>query len=69
MRLFTKAAMHIFNSIRCMFFLDLLQEVWVQEDYELLREKLTRSSDLYPYAHYFDNGIIGSGTCIFSKVT
>ena len=45
-----------------------LQEVWVHEDYEQLREKLTRSPDLYPYAHYFDNGIIGSGTCLFSKV-
>lgn len=51
-----------------MLFLDSLQEVWVQEDYELLRDKLTRSPDLYPYTHYFDNGIIGSGTCIFSKV-
>ena len=45
-----------------------LQEVWVHEDYETLKNKLCSSHDLYPYAHYFDNGIIGSGTCILSKV-
>lgn len=45
-----------------------LQEVWVNEDYEELKKKLTKSPDLYPFSHYFDNGIIGSGTCIFSKV-
>ena len=46
----------------------MIQEVWVNEDYEELKKKLTRCPDLYPYTHYFDNGIIGSGTCIFSKV-
>ena len=41
----------------------------MNEDYEELKKKLTKSPDLYPFSHYFDNGIIGSGTCIFSKVS
>ena len=45
-----------------------LQEVWVNKDYNDLKTTLTTSADLYPYSHYIDNGIIGSGTCIFSKV-
>jgi len=45
-----------------------LQEVWCNDDFEELKQKLTKSPELYPYCHYFDNGIIGSGTCIFSKV-
>lgn len=45
-----------------------LQEVWLNKDYDEFKTKLTRSSEMYPYSHYFDNGIIGSGTCIFSKV-
>ena len=44
-----------------------LQEVWCREHYEVLKEKLCNSKDLYPYSHYFSNGVIGSGTCIFSK--
>ena len=44
-----------------------LQEVWCREHYEVLKSKLCNSKELYPYSHYFSNGIIGSGTCIFSK--
>ncbi len=42
----------------------LLQEVWCNEDYDLL-ESLAKP--VYPHCHYFDQGIIGSGTCIFTK--
>ena len=54
-----------------------LQEVWCQSDFETLKAKLCTSQGQYgdgtdfnvpyPYAHYFSNGIIGSGTCILSK--
>ena len=44
-----------------------LQEVWCTEDYETLKAKLCNSQDLYPYCHFFSNGVIGSGTCILSK--
>ena len=44
-----------------------LQEVWCREDYETLRAKLCNSKELYPYSHFFSNGVIGSGTCILSK--
>ncbi len=43
----------------------LLQEVWVAEDYETIRALV---ADAFPFSHFFDNGIIGSGTCIFSRV-
>ena len=43
----------------------LLQEVWVEEDYETIRALV---SDTFPHSHFFDNGIIGSGTCVFSRV-
>ena len=43
----------------------LLQEVWVEEDYETIK---TLVSDTFPHSHFFDNGIIGSGTCVFSRV-
>ena len=44
-----------------------LQEVWCREHFEVLKAKLCCSKDLYPYSHYFNHGVIGSGTCIFSK--
>ncbi len=42
----------------------LLQEVWCDEDFDLL-VSYTRS--VLPFSHYFDQGIIGSGTCILTK--
>ena len=47
-----------------------LQEVWTRGDYDTLKASLCPTEnepDPYPYTHYFNNGIIGSGTCIFSK--
>ncbi|KAM6185987.1 sphingomyelin phosphodiesterase 2 [Rhynchocyon petersi] len=46
------------------FDLALLEEVWSEQDFESLRQKLLST---YPAAHYFRSGIIGSGLCIFSK--
>lgn len=46
------------------FDLALLQEVWSEQDFQYLRQKL---SPTYPAAHYFRSGIIGSGLCVFSK--
>ena len=42
----------------------LLQEVWCDEDFELIRAMIAH---VYPHCHFFDQGIIGSGTCIFTK--
>ena len=42
----------------------LLEEVWTNEDFELLK---MLCSNVYPFSHFFDHGIIGSGTCIFTK--
>ena len=42
----------------------LLEEVWCHEDFELLQ---MLCSNVYPFSHFFDHGIIGSGTCIFTK--
>ncbi|XP_023324923.1 putative neutral sphingomyelinase [Eurytemora carolleeae] len=42
----------------------LLQELWVPSDYTSLR---SFTKDVLPYQHFFDNGIIGSGTCVLSK--
>ena len=41
-----------------------LQEVWCTQDYQTIRH-LARQT--LPYQHFFDHGIIGSGTCILSK--
>lgn len=41
----------------------LFQEVWCEEDFEHLQRALRPR---YPYSHYFDQGVIGSGTCIVS---
>ncbi|XP_010224954.1 PREDICTED: LOW QUALITY PROTEIN: sphingomyelin phosphodiesterase 2 [Tinamus guttatus] len=46
------------------FDLVLLQEVWSEQDYGLLREKL---GSCCPFSHYFRSGVIGSGLCVFSK--
>jgi sphingomyelin phosphodiesterase 2 len=43
----------------------LLQEVWTHEDFERIRNAVV---DALPHAHFFDNGIIGSGTCVFTRV-
>ena len=40
-------------------------QVWLQVDFEEIHECI---ESVFPYSHFFDNGIIGSGTCIFSKV-
>ena len=42
----------------------LLEEVWTHEDFETLKRLC---SNVYPFSHFFDHGIIGSGTCIFTK--
>lgn len=41
-----------------------LQEVWCQEDFQRIRSV---ASEALPFSHFFDNGIIGSGTCVLSK--
>ncbi|XP_026367446.1 sphingomyelin phosphodiesterase 2 [Ursus americanus] len=46
------------------FDLALLEEVWSEQDFQYLRQKL---SPTYPAAHYFRSGVIGSGLCVFSK--
>uniref|UniRef100_A0A8C7AKU0 sphingomyelin phosphodiesterase n=1 Tax=Neovison vison TaxID=452646 RepID=A0A8C7AKU0_NEOVI len=46
------------------FDLALLEEVWSEQDFQHLRQKLLPT---YPAAHYFRSGIIGSGLCVFSK--
>ena len=42
-----------------------VQEVWKHENYHTIRSLV---SGVLPFSHYFDNGIIGTGTCIFAKV-
>ncbi|XP_071673977.1 sphingomyelin phosphodiesterase 2 isoform X2 [Patagioenas fasciata] len=46
------------------FDLVLLQEVWSEQDYSDLKEKLR---GCYPFSHYFHSGVIGSGLCVFSR--
>uniref|UniRef100_A0A8C9DV06 Sphingomyelin phosphodiesterase 2 n=1 Tax=Prolemur simus TaxID=1328070 RepID=A0A8C9DV06_PROSS len=46
------------------FDLVLLEEVWCEQDFQYLRQKLSLT---YPAAHYFRSGVIGSGLCVFSK--
>ncbi|KAM8790289.1 sphingomyelin phosphodiesterase 2 [Rhynchonycteris naso] len=48
------------------FDLALLEEVWSEQDFQYLRQRLLPT---YPAAHYFRSGIIGSGLCVFSKHT
>ena len=42
-----------------------LQEVWNEEDYLTVKAAV---AEVFPHSHFFDNGIIGSGTCIFTRV-
>ncbi|ELU04661.1 hypothetical protein CAPTEDRAFT_173602 [Capitella teleta] len=42
----------------------LLQEIWLQSDYEKLCSLVMT---VLPHAHYFHSGMVGSGLCIFSK--
>ncbi|XP_057611987.1 sphingomyelin phosphodiesterase 2 [Chionomys nivalis] len=46
------------------FDLALLEEVWSEQDFQYLRQKLSLT---YPDAHYFRSGLIGSGLCVFSR--
>ena len=39
------------------------QEIWDEEDYEFLKEKLSKQ---YPYSSYFQSGLVGAGTVIFT---
>uniref|UniRef100_A0A8D8WG82 sphingomyelin phosphodiesterase n=1 Tax=Cacopsylla melanoneura TaxID=428564 RepID=A0A8D8WG82_9HEMI len=41
-----------------------LQEVWKNEDFELIKSIVF---EVLPYSHYFYSGVIGSGICIFSR--
>ncbi len=41
-----------------------LQEVWMGEDFQTIRDAVRGA---LPYSHFFDNGIIGSGTCVFTR--
>lgn len=42
-----------------------LQEVWKRPNFQTIKSLVASK---LPYSHYFDNGIIGTGTAIFSKV-
>lgn len=42
----------------------LLQEVWKVGNFQTIKSLV---SAVLPFSHYFDNGIIGTGTCIFSN--
>jgi hypothetical protein len=39
--------------------------VWKHENFNTIRSLV---ANVLPFSHYFDNGIIGTGTCIFAKV-
>ncbi|CAH0560466.1 unnamed protein product [Brassicogethes aeneus] len=41
-----------------------LQEVWSQDDFELIKEKCL---GVLPYSHYFYSGVVGSGVCFLSR--
>ena len=41
-----------------------LQEVWVEEDFQLIVQKCHQ---VLPFSHYFLSGVIGSGVCILSR--
>lgn len=42
-----------------------LQEVWSKNDYQMIAHRVQLT---LPFSHYFDNGILGTGLCLFSKV-
>lgn len=41
-----------------------LQEVWSKQDFLNIKKNIENS---YPYSHYFESGLVGSGCCVFSK--
>jgi len=41
-----------------------MQELWLDEDFNEMNDRI---KSVFAYSHFFDSGIIGSGTCIFSK--
>lgn len=41
-----------------------LQEVWVEDDFKLIAQKVVGN---LPHSHYFHSGVIGGGICVFSK--
>nr|XP_018898926.1 PREDICTED: putative neutral sphingomyelinase [Bemisia tabaci]XP_018898927.1 PREDICTED: putative neutral sphingomyelinase [Bemisia tabaci]XP_018898928.1 PREDICTED: putative neutral sphingomyelinase [Bemisia tabaci]XP_018898929.1 PREDICTED: putative neutral sphingomyelinase [Bemisia tabaci] len=41
-----------------------LQEVWVEDDFQLIKEE---TQNILPYSQYFYSGFVGSGVCIFSR--
>ncbi|XP_076311464.1 neutral sphingomyelinase isoform X2 [Tachypleus tridentatus] len=41
-----------------------LQEVWSQDDYQMISKKV---SEVLPYSFYFHSGVVGSGVCILSR--
>ncbi|XP_042896381.1 putative neutral sphingomyelinase [Parasteatoda tepidariorum] len=41
-----------------------LQEIWSQDDYQMICKK---SADVLPFSYYFHSGVLGSGVCILSK--
>jgi len=42
-----------------------LQEIWKRNNFNTVKSLV---SGILPYSHFFDNGIIGTGTAIFTKV-
>ena len=43
----------------------MFQEVWKRNNFNTIKALV---SSVLPYSHFFDNGIIGTGTAIFTKV-
>ncbi|GIY81830.1 putative neutral sphingomyelinase [Caerostris extrusa] len=41
-----------------------LQEIWSQNDYQMICKK---AADVLPFSYYFHSGVLGSGVCILSK--
>eukprot|EP00088_Acartia_fossae_P009378 TRINITY_DN14538_c0_g1_i2.p1 TRINITY_DN14538_c0_g1~~TRINITY_DN14538_c0_g1_i2.p1 ORF type:complete len:418 (+),score=69.65 TRINITY_DN14538_c0_g1_i2:24-1256(+) len=44
----------------------LLQEVWMPTDFHIIQKRI---QEKFPQSYFFDNGIVGSGTCVFSRHT
>ena len=49
----------------CQYLSKLIQEVWKRQNFCTIQHLVTQK---LPFSHYFDNGIIGTGTAILSKV-
>jgi len=43
---------------------EFIKEIWLKSDYERIKTSLRT---VLPYSKYFNEGLIGSGTCIFSR--